>query len=54
MAFIIHLICCGISGAMCAHLDVWFTSWEYWVFIALPIVSYYCGRHYEANNKGGK
>ena len=54
MAYIIHLICCSLMGVMCSHLGLWFNNWEHWVLIVLPIISYCCGRYYEASNKGGK
>ena len=46
MAYILFLICCGINGAMMTHNGLSFVSWEYWVCLMLPIVSWMLGRMY--------
>jgi hypothetical protein len=50
MAFIIYLICCAANGALMNHLGISLAQWEYWAFLALPIVSFICGRAVENND----
>ena len=45
IGYIIYLLCCGLSGFICGHLDLDLSRWEYWVLTLLPIITYICGRY---------
>jgi len=51
MAYVIYLICCAIYGVLMSHLNLSIWQWEYWIGLALIVVSWICGREYEDKRK---
>jgi hypothetical protein len=47
IALIIFWLCAGLNGAMLALNDISILSWQYWVWMLIPIVTWLCGRFHE-------
>lgn len=48
ISYIIYLLCCGLTAGICAHLFE-LSDWKYWVFILMPVITWFCGNAYAMN-----